>query len=142
MAAANLSLVTGAPERFCTGCGKELPEPGALCPACPQVDARRRAVISSYRGQLEALRDIDAAEHAAELLARAQSARAEYSRAEDGTGQLEAAAKSALAAERRAADRARASADHAGKMAAAERRTRRDVASPEARTNALALRLA
>ena len=69
-----LTLVT-AP-KFCTSCGQELPEAGGMCPACPQVDAQRRAVMASYFGQMQALRDIDAAEHAAELRVRADVAQA------------------------------------------------------------------
>jgi hypothetical protein len=62
-------LMTGAPIKFCTQCGRTLPEPGALCPACPQLDARRRAVVLAYRDQVEALRDIDAADNALALRA-------------------------------------------------------------------------
>ena len=102
-----LTLVT-AP-KFCTSCGQELPEPGGMCPACPHVDAQRRAVMASYFGQMEALRDIDAAEHAAELRVRADVARAEHARAAESSAPLEEAVKTALAAERKAADRARAS---------------------------------
>ena len=130
-----LTLVS-AP-KFCTSCGQELPEAGGMCPACPHVDAQRRAVMASYFGQMQALRDIDTAEHAAELRVRADMARAEHAQAAESSAVLEEAVKTALAAERKAADRARASVQYHQKTVTAEHRARRDRVSPEARTEAL-----
>jgi hypothetical protein len=83
--------------RFCGECGRELPEPGALCPTCPQIDSRRRAVVNRYAGQLAEFRAIDAVEHAAQLAEQSQAAETALARAAEALPALELAETAALA---------------------------------------------
>jgi hypothetical protein len=122
---------------FCTSCGRELPGPGEECPACPQLDARRRAVVARYSGQLAELRAIDTAENAKALQDAAGRARALVTPVKAQTGPIEQAVTAAVAAEREAADRLRGAEKHVRKVARAEQKARRDQAGPEELTERL-----
>lgn len=122
---------------FCTECGQELPGPGEQCPACPRLDARRRAVIARYSGQVAELRAIDADENAKALQDAAGRARALVSPVQATVKTAEAAVTAAVGAEREAADRLRGARAHLRKVTRAEERARRDQAGVEKLTEAL-----
>jgi hypothetical protein len=122
---------------FCTECGQELPAPGEECPACPQLDARRRAVVARYADQVAELRAIDTAENATALLHAAGAARALVTPVKAQSGPLEHAVTTAIEAEREAADRLRGAEKHLRKVTRAEQKARRDAAGPEELTERL-----
>jgi len=83
---------------FCTECGGELPGPGEECLACPQLDARRRAVVARYSGQVAELRAIHADENAKALQDAAGRARALVTPVRAAVKTAEAAVTAAVAA--------------------------------------------
>jgi hypothetical protein len=122
---------------FCTDCGRELPSPGEACPACPQLDDRRREIVRASAALLGQLRAIDVEENAKALRDAAGAARALVTPVQAQTGPLEKAVTDAITAEREAADKARGAERYAGKVTRAEEKARRDEAGPEALTEAL-----
>jgi hypothetical protein len=125
------------PVLFCTSCGQELSGPGEECPACPRLDARRRAVVARYSGQLAELRAIDTAENAKALQDAAGRARALVTPVKAQAGPLEEAVTTVIGAEREAADRLRGAEKHLRKVTRAEQKARRDGADPEELTERL-----
>jgi hypothetical protein len=134
---APLQAVPDAAALFCTECGRELPGPGEACPACPQLDARRRAVVARYSGQVTELRAIDADENRKALQDAAGRARALVTPVHAAAKTAEAAVTAAIAAEREAADRFRGARSHLRKVTRAEERARRDQAGVKALTKAI-----
>jgi hypothetical protein len=122
---------------FCTECGQELASPGAPCPACPQLDDRRRAVMARYQGQIAELRAIDSEENARALAEAAGAARALVTPVRAAVRTAEAAVTEAIGAERDAADRLRGAEAHLRKVTRAEAKARRDQAGVEKLTESL-----
>lgn len=122
---------------FCTSCGQELPGPGEPCPACPELDERRRAVVARYSGQLAELRQIDTEENRKALQDAAGRARGLVTPVKAQAGPLEQAVTAAIGAEREAADRLRGAEKHLRKVTRAEEKARRDAAGPEELTERL-----
>jgi hypothetical protein len=125
------------PVLFCTSCGQELPGPGEECPACPQLDQRRRAVVARYSGQLAELRQVDADENRKALQDAAGRARALVTPVKAQTGPLEQAVTVAIDAERAAEDRLLGAEKHLRKAARAEQKAQHDEADPEELTERL-----
>jgi hypothetical protein len=60
-------MPAAGPALFCSECGRELPGPREACPACPQLDDRRREILRRYASQVTELRAVAAEENSRAL---------------------------------------------------------------------------